>query len=319
MDGGRQGRRHRSQITAITGDLVMPPNQRVGIIGLGLIGSALSERLIDADMSVIGFDIDAVRCEKLRASGGVVAASVRELAGQCGIIIVAVYNGEQVEILFDELAGDADSAKPIVVCTTTCAPDEIVRVALRAENAGIALLEAPISGTSAEVRDGTAMALLAGEAGVIGSVGALLDILCPRRRRVGAIGHASRTKLAINLILQNNRAALAEGIAFAEALGLDGHAFLAVLRESAAYSRVMDTKAEKMLTRDFRPQSHISQTLKDAELILEEARRQDLVLPLTATQADLLRAAIALEGPDSDSAAVIEAIRRRPAASRMSR
>jgi 3-hydroxyisobutyrate dehydrogenase-like beta-hydroxyacid dehydrogenase len=107
---------------------------------------------------------------------------------------------------------------------------------------------------------------------------------------------------------------LAEGIAFAERLGLDGRAFLAAARESAAYSRVMETKGEKMLTRDFRPQSHISQTLKDAELILEEAGRLGLPLPMTTTQAELLRAAIALEGPDSDSAAVIEAIRRRRAA-----
>jgi 3-hydroxyisobutyrate dehydrogenase-like beta-hydroxyacid dehydrogenase len=283
------------------------------------MGAALSERLIDAKMPVIGFDIDIARCNTLRASGGEVEASVRELAGQCGTILVAVYSGEQVEALFEELERGAGSAKPIVVCTTTCAPDEIVRVARRAGNAGIPLVEAPISGTSAEVRDGAAMALVAGEAEVIESVGALLNILCPRRRHVGKIGDASRTKLAINLILQNNRAALAEGITFAEALGLDGHAFLAVLRESAAYSRVMDTKGEKMLTRDFRPQSHISQTLKDAELILEEARRRGLVLPLTTVQTGLLRTAIALEGPDSDSAAVIQAIRRRPVASRIPR
>ena len=76
----------------------------------------------------------------------------------------------------------------------------------------------------------------------------------------------------------------------------------------------MDIKGEKMLTRDFRPQSHIAQTLKDAELILEQAKRLGLLLPVTAVQTDLLRAAIALEGPDSDSAAVIEAIRRPPAA-----
>jgi len=72
----------------------------------------------------------------------------------------------------------------------------------------------------------------------------------------------------------------------------------------------METKGEKMLTRDFRPQSRIAQTLKDAELILEEAGRLGMPLAMTTTQADLLRAAIALQGPDSDSAAVIEAIRQ---------
>ena len=296
----------------------MQVNAPVGIIGLGLMGTALSERLIDAKVPVIGFDIEATGCEKLKASGGTVATSARELANRSRTIIVAVYSGGQAEALFGDLSSGAGAARPILVCTTTCMPDEIIRLGQRAATAGIALVEAPISGTSVELRDGTAVALVAGDASAIESVGTVLDILCPRRGRVGAIGDASRTKLAINLILQNNRAALAEGIAFAERLGLDGRAFLTAARESAAYSRVMETKGEKMLTRDFRPQSHISQTLKDAELILEEAGRRGLLLPMTTTQADLLRAAIALEGPGSDSAAVIEAIRR-PAASEVIR
>ena len=125
----------------------------------------------------------------------------------------------------------------------------------------------------------------------------------------GAIGDASRTKLALNLILQNNRAALAEGIVFAESLGLDPHLFLATARRSAAYSKVMDVKGAKMLMRDFAPQSHISQTLKDAELILGEAKRRNLRLPVTSAQANLLRAAIALCGSECDSSAIIEAIR----------
>jgi 3-hydroxyisobutyrate dehydrogenase-like beta-hydroxyacid dehydrogenase len=288
----------------------MQQNAPVGIIGLGLMGTALSGRLIDAGIAMIGFDIDPARSEKLRADGGMAAASVQELARQCKTIVIAVYSGEQVEALFGDLETGAGPARPIVVCATTCSPDEIIRLAQRAAAANFPFVEAPISGTSAELRDGTATALLAGDAGTVEAVSAVLDILCPRRVRVGAIGDASRTKLAINLILQNNRAALAEGIAFAECLGLDGSAFLDAARQSAAYSRVMDTKGEKMLARDFRPQSHISQTLKDAELILQEAGRRGLHLPLTAVQAGLLRNAIALEGPDSDSAAVIEAIRR---------
>jgi 3-hydroxyisobutyrate dehydrogenase-like beta-hydroxyacid dehydrogenase len=311
MDGGFQGRRHRTPIAdGENGGLIMIMNAPVGIIGLGLIGIALSERLIDAKVPVIGFDIEATGCDKLKAIGGAIAASVRDLAGRSRAIVVAVYSGEQVEALFGGIERGAGPARPVVICTTTCAPDEIARLARRAASSGITLLEAPISGTSAELRAGTATALVAGEGGAIDSVEALLDILCPRSVRVGAIGDASRTKLAINLILQNNRAALAEGIAFAERLGLNGDAFLAAARKSAACSRVMETKGDKMLTRDYRPQSHIAQTLKDAEMILDEAGRRGLRLPMTATQADLLRAAIVLEGPDSDSAAVIEAIRR---------
>jgi putative dehydrogenase len=292
--------------------LLMTPDAPVGIIGLGLMGIALSARLIDAKIPLIGFDIDPVRCGMFKSSGGVVATSVHELAARSRAIIIAVYSGEQVAALFDEIVDGAGRTRPVVICTTTCGPAEIVSVAARASAAGLALVEAPISGTSTEVLDGTATALLAGDDATIDHAGRLVKILCPRALRIGAIGDASRAKLAINLILQNNRAALAEGIAFAERLGLDGHMFLAVARHSAAYSRVMDTKGEKMLTGDFRPQSHLAQTLKDAELIIAEASRCGLHLPLTTAQAGLLRAAIKLEGPDRDSAAVIEAIRRQP-------
>jgi 3-hydroxyisobutyrate dehydrogenase-like beta-hydroxyacid dehydrogenase len=281
----------------------------VGMIGLGLMGSALSARLIDAGITVIGFDIDAKRCREFSARGGEIAVSATALAVRCRILVVAVFNATQVEKLLGELARSEHLARSVMVCTTTCAPDEITAIAKRAAALGLPLVEAPISGTSAEVRQGSAMALIAGESRAIDTATAVLDILCPQRIIVGRIGDASRTKLAINLILQNNRAALAEGIVFAESLGLDPAVFLATARASAAYSAVMDNKGPKMLARDFTPQSHISQTLKDAELILAEAGRQNLQLPVTSAQAALLRKAIALHGPECDSAAVIEAIR----------
>ena len=271
------------------------------------MGTALAERLTDSGVAVIGFDIDPIRCEQLKNIGGELAESVTDLASRSRVIVIAVYDSAQVEALLGEL--EQRPARPALICTTTCAPDDIERIAVRAARASFAFIEAPISGTSAEVRDGTATALIGGETEAIN---ALLAVLCPRHIRVGKIGDAGRTKLAINLILQNNRAALAEGIVFAERLGLDGRAFLAAARESAAYSRVMDTKGEKMLSRDFRPQSHIAQTLKDAELILHEARQRGLRLAVTEAQADLLRSAIAHEGAHADSSAIIEAIRRQP-------
>jgi 3-hydroxyisobutyrate dehydrogenase-like beta-hydroxyacid dehydrogenase len=281
----------------------------IGMIGLGLMGAALSARLIDAGIAVTGFDTDARRCREFSATGGEIAVSAAALAARCRTIIVAVFSAGQVEKLLAELERCEHLSQSVMICTTTCAPDEITAIAKRAAAAGLPLVEAPISGTSAEVRDGSAFALIAGESGAVDAATAVLDILSPQRVNVGHIGDASRTKLAINLILQNNRAALAEGIVFAESLDLDPAVFLATARQSAAYSKVMDSKGQKMLTRDFAPQSHISQTLKDAELILGEAKRQNLMLPMTATQASLLRATIALYGPECDSAAIIETIR----------
>jgi putative dehydrogenase len=288
--------------------MAMTGNGSVGVIGLGLMGSALSARLIDAGIVPVGFDIDARRCRAFSASGGELAVSAAALASRCCTIIVAVFDAAQVEKLLAELERSEYLEQSVMVCTTTCAPDEIMAIAKRAAASGLRLVEAPISGTSAEVRDGSAMALIAGEPDAIAAASTALDIIAPRRINAGSIGDASRTKLALNLILQNNRAALAEGLVFAESLGLDPRLFLAIARQSAAYSAVMDSKGEKMLTRDFTPQSHISQTLKDAELILDEAELRDLRLPVTSAQAGLLRATIALRGGECDSSAIIEAI-----------
>jgi len=280
---------------------VQPP---VGMIGLGLMGTALAARLIEAGVPVIGFDIDPARCKTF---AGETAVSAAEVMAHCRTMVVAVFDAKQVEAVLRDVRG-AGLAQ-IIICVTTAAPHEITDIARRAAALRLHFVEAPISGTSAEVRDGTAMALTSGRTEAVDAAKPILDVLCPRQTYVGKIGDAARTKLAINLILQNNRAVLAEGIAFAESMGLDAAAFLATARESAAYSRVMDTKGEKMLVREFAAQSHISQTLKDAELILEAGRLHKQHLPISLVQTALLRAAITLAGPDADSAAVIEAIR----------
>jgi 3-hydroxyisobutyrate dehydrogenase-like beta-hydroxyacid dehydrogenase len=288
----------------------MSADAPVGVVGLGLMGTAFAARLIEAGRRATGFDIDGSRCDALTAMGGCSTASVREVAERCPVIVVAVYNAQQVEALLDELEQRAGRGAPLVICTTTCAPHEIIAIAAHAARAGLPFVESPVSGTSSEARGGTATALVAGDAHTIESASPVLTMLCPKRLHVGHIGDASRTKLAINLILQINRTALAEGIVFAESLGLDAAAFLDAARQSAAYSSVMDIKGAKMLARDFTAQSHIAQSVKDSELILREAKERNLRLPMTSVQMALLRAAIALEGPDSDSAAIIAAIDR---------
>jgi 3-hydroxyisobutyrate dehydrogenase-like beta-hydroxyacid dehydrogenase len=287
----------------------MATHPPVGVIGLGLLGSVLTARLIGAGIRVAGFDVDPGRHAALNDLGGESASSAAQVMARCQTIVVAVYNASQVQLLFDELGRKPHLAGAVMVCTTTCAPEDILSIAARAADSGFGFVEAPISGTSAEARDGSALMLVAGEVPAIDAAQLVLNTICPQQMRLGEVGNAARTKLALNLILQNNRAALAEGLVFAESMGLDPAAFLATARRSAAYSRVMDTKGEKMVARDFAPQSHIAQTLKDSELILEEARRREQHLPMTLIQTGLLRSAMTLVGPDADSSAVIEAIR----------
>ena len=112
-------------------------------------------------------------------------------------------------------------------------------------------------------------------------------------------------KLVTNLVLGLNRAALAEGLVFAQQLDLDLTQALDVMRRSMAYSRIMDTKGEKMITQDFTPQAKLSQHLKDVRLMLAAS---SIPLPLSETHRQLLEKAEALGFGDADNSAVIKAI-----------
>jgi 3-hydroxyisobutyrate dehydrogenase-like beta-hydroxyacid dehydrogenase len=112
-------------------------------------------------------------------------------------------------------------------------------------------------------------------------------------------------KLVVNHVMGLNRAALAEGLAFARAMGLDPSRALEVLRAGAAYSRAMDTKGPKMIRGDFTPVARLSQHLKDVRLILRAARRADLRLPLEEWNRRLLERAMDRGGGDMDNSAVI--------------
>ena len=284
-------------------------DQSIGLIGLGFMGCALATRLLAAGFQVSGFDIDAAKIARLEALGGQAARSVVDVGLHCKRIVVAVYDTVQVEEVVVGNAGLASAARShTVLCTSTVEPERIAALAQCAAARGIHLVECPISGTSSQVRSGDGVGLLAGASEAIAGVRDILDAICPKRHIVGAPGDAARAKLAINLVLQLNRAALAEGLVFAERLGVDPAAFLAVLRDSPARSDVMDTKGEKMLRGDFSAQSRIAQTLKDAELMLSEARRLGQQLPLMELNAVLLAEAIAQGGGERDSAAVVEAI-----------
>ena len=128
---------------------------------------------------------------------------------------------------------------------------------------------------------------------------------------MGAAGNGGRAKLAINHILGLNRLVLAEGLVFAERLGLDAKAFLDVARQSAAYSQVMDIKGAKMVSGEYSPQGFIHQSLKDFRLILGQAAARGQDMPLATLNAAVLEACVKCGEGERDNSAVIEEIRRR--------
>jgi 2-hydroxy-3-oxopropionate reductase len=290
----------------------MTSSRQVGVIGLGLMGSALAERLIGTGYGVIGFDIDADKQRALERMGGTGAASLAEVGRLCDVLFLAVFDTEQVEAVAEGLlATVGPSSGKIALCVSTCDPDRIAALAERVALHGLHLLDTPVSGTSAQVRHGQGVALVGGDAAKLEEMAPILGAVFPAYFHMGPAGRAGRAKLAINLILGLNRLALAEGLVFAERLGLDPARFLDVARQAASYSQVMDTKGPKMVRGEFTPEGRVRQTLKDVELMLAQARNVGQDLPLARLNADILQACVRNGEGDQDNSAVINEIRRR--------
>lgn len=286
----------------------------VGIAGCGLMGTACAKRLVAAGHAVAGYDIDPSKSAALAAVGGR-AASLDEIARACSVIVLAVFSTDQVEAACDALLAARPAAAPplTLVCVSTCDPDRIAALAARLPPARFRFVEMPVSGTSEQAARGEALGLVGGDPAAAEAVQDVLGAICPRRHHLGAAGNGGRAKLAINLILGINRAALAEGLVFAERMGLDPGRLLDVARDSAAYSQIMDVKGRKMVDSDFTPHGRIAQTQKDFLLMLEQARRLQQQLPLATTYADLVEGCMNEGEADLDNAAVIREIRRRRA------
>ena len=280
-----------------------PKATRVGIFGLGLIGSSIAHRIHAAGFVLCGTDPDAARRKAFAELGTSVGA---EEVWQADVVFSCVFDTDQLADLIES----APEVETVLVSVSTCDPERMPALAEAAAAKGITLIEAPISGTSKALRDGNVLLMVAGDAAMVDRLDPVLTALCRQYLHVGAIGNGNRAKLAINLVLGLNRAALAEGLVFAEALGLAPEDFLAIARASAAYSAVMDMKGEMMAHRDFAPQGRIRQSAKDFDLIRESAAARGQGLPFSETYLQMMREAMENGEGDLDNAAVLLPISR---------
>jgi len=245
----------------------------VGLVGLGLVGRAVAHRLSLAGYVPLGFDHrDEANAEFVRA-GGRVAASLVELGERCACVVLAVFDTagvlEVVEGPDGLLKGRA--LRALIDCSTGD-PDALRALAGRLAARSVDFIEAPLSGSSQQIREGQATMLLGADATAPQRHAALLDALAPQRIVVGGAGMGARAKLATNLVLGLNRAALAEGLVFAERLGIASEAFLALVLATPARSDAALAKGALMVSGRFdQPQSRSRQRVKGGNLMLEQA------------------------------------------------
>jgi len=292
-----------------------PPDtepETIGLIGIGLVGTALAENLLAAGYQVIGFARSEPSREKLVRLGGRAAAAPAAVAAEASRVILSLPDSDVVDQIVSAPGGllAAGSGLRLVLDTTTGEPERTEALAARCAARGVLFADAPISGSSEQIRRRQGVVLVGGERAAYDACLDLIRAVADRHYYLGGPGSGSRAKLASNLILGLNRLALAEGLVFAERLGLDLPAFLEMLKTTPAYSCAMDVKGEKMLRGDFAPQSKVAQHHKDLRIILECAAKAGQELPLAALHKEILEQAMAAGEGDLDTSVVLQGLRR---------
>ncbi len=284
-----------------------PDQQGIGVIGLGLMGTALTERLLEHGYRVVVWNRTRAKAAPVLVQG---AEWGDNPLSSCDRVIISLYTTEVVE----EVLGQMDSglhADQILLDTTTGDPVRTAALGARLVARGVRYLDAPISGSSAQTRRGEATVLVGGDRATFEACADLWRVMGARTMHVGSCGSAAKMKLITNLVLGLNRAALAEGLAFAEAIGVAPAAALEVLAGSMAYSRAIDAKGRKMVEHDFTVQARLSQHLKDVRMMLQAAGEAGMPLPLADTHRRLMEQAEAAGLGELDNSAIIEVLRRR--------
>lgn len=286
----------------------------LAVIGLGLMGSRMAQRLLQGGFRLRGFDPDPDRAREFERLGGRAVSSPAEAVEGCWGAVLSLPDSEVTrEVCLGEGGlKAADLASLFVYDTTTGSPTDAKEMAAALAGSGITYSDATLSGNSAMAEQGDLVVMVGGSEEAYRRGTELFERIGRSHHHVGPAGSGSRMKLLVNHVLTVHRLALAEGLVVAELAGLDLDTTLDVLKDSLAYSRAMDTWGERMVAGDHtRPASRLRQGSKDARLIVEHGA--DLGAPVDLVE--VVRAALA-EGEagglgDLDNSAVMEVLRRR--------
>ena len=282
----------------------------VGIVGLGLLGSAVACRLRAAGHAVVGYDVVPVRVQALVAIGGRAAPSAEAVARGSEAVCVVLPSLASVEEVVLGPRGLAASghAGQTVIQMSTISPSLTERLAREVSVKGLAFLDCPISGTSAMVGRGEGIIFVGGERSAFDRWRPLLESVLPRAVYIGRAGQAMALKLVANLLIALHSAAAAEALLMAKRAGLDLGLVLDVLTQSAATSRMLEVRGPLMAKQEFPPQMKLDLFMKDLHLIHEAAASVGALLPLTDVAERLYAAAMDAGHAGEDLAVVITAL-----------
>jgi 3-hydroxyisobutyrate dehydrogenase-like beta-hydroxyacid dehydrogenase len=282
----------------------------VGFIGLGLMGTGFTKRLVATGHRVIGYDIDPAKVSAAADWGVKAADSPAEVIGKAEIVAICVTTTHAVEEVATGGKGliSAGSLKgKTVVDFSTTEMAATHRVAAALAGAGAAFIDAPVSGGPVAAENGTLAIMAGGEAAAVERARPVLEKL-GKLTHMGATGAGQATKLVNQALCLTNYVVVAEGLRLAEAYGVDARKIPEALAPGLANSAVLQVIYPRMVEKDFAPRGYARQVLKDLEMLHEATRAQHLALPMTSLATTLFRMLVAQGKSELDGAAVVTLI-----------
>jgi 3-hydroxyisobutyrate dehydrogenase-like beta-hydroxyacid dehydrogenase len=285
--------------------------QRVGIVGMGLMGQAFIHNMRKSQFIVQGYDVDPRRMDDLKNAGGHPAGTPAAAAEGMKCVITSLPNSDIVrEVVFGSNGIVEGAEEGLCICdTTTSRPEDSERIATELAERGMKFLDSAVSGTSVMARDGDLIVIAGGNRDDFEACRPTFAGFSRAAYYMGPAGSGARTKLVINLVLGGNRLALAEGLTLGDKMGLGLDNLLEVLIDGACGSKTMVDKGPKMIKADYSKQGQIKTALKDTRLMLAEGQRVGAPLPLTSIYTQILQAAYEKGYGEKDTVAFIEILR----------
>jgi 3-hydroxyisobutyrate dehydrogenase-like beta-hydroxyacid dehydrogenase len=282
--------------------------QTVGMIGLGIMGSAMSYNLIRAGVRVVGFDVAPRARAAHKRAGGIAAKSPRDVAKRADIIITSLPSAHALAAVAAELAKSAK--RGIVVVETSTLPIEVKTAARDAlSKRGVTLLDCPLSGTGAQARAKDLLIYVSGERAAYAKIAPVLPGFTSAAYYVGPFGDGSRMKFVANLLVAIHNVAAAEAMVLGMKAGLDPAMILKVVAGGAGGSRMFQVRGPMMVKGDYSEATMKNEVWqKDMTIIGDFARDLDCPTPLFAASAPIYNAAMAMGLGKEDTGAVCKVL-----------
>jgi 3-hydroxyisobutyrate dehydrogenase-like beta-hydroxyacid dehydrogenase len=273
------------------------------LIGLGNMGTAIAERLLDAGYELVVCNRTSEKAKPLEARGARSAATPAALTEQVDVVLTSLADDEALEAVAADVIAAARTGT-ILVDMSTVSPAASARVASRADTASVAYLRAPVSGNPTVVRAGNLSFIVSGPRATLERVDQVMRAIGPTVNHVGDGEQARIVKLAINLMIAGIVQLMSEALVLGEASGVSRAALLEVMGTSAVGAPLVKYKTEPLLRDDFSATFTTRLMEKDVDLALDAAHEAGVELPVTSELKALLRAAIEAGYGDHDFTAL---------------